>query len=248
MLATAFAAGVLSFLSPCIIPMLSVYFTLITGLSFKDLEDGKVPASLRWSVLARTGAFVLAFTLVFTAAGALAGQAGQAFGRAFGGLRYFEWLGGAIVILFGLGLMGWIKVPIDRLLGHLDFDYQRLAGRHRLLTAFLVGLVFAVVCSHCIGYTLYSLLLVAGVAGSASTGAALLAAFSVGLALPYLAVGWSMGSVIPRLRGALKYRRAVAFVAGVIMVSFGVAVVTGRFTAISGWFSRWLRLRPGLGM
>ncbi|MHB0884749.1 MAG: cytochrome c biogenesis CcdA family protein [Bacillota bacterium] len=222
MLATAFAAGVLSFLSPCIIPMLSVYFTLITGLSFKDLEDGKVPASLRWSVLARTGAC--------------------------GGLRYFEWLGGAIVILFGLGLMGWIKVPIDRLLGHLDFDYQRLAGRHRLLTAFLVGLVFAVVCSHCIGYTLYSLLLVAGVAGSASTGAALLAAFSVGLALPYLAVGWSMGSVIPRLRGALKYRRAVAFVAGVIMVSFGVAVVTGRFTAISGWFSRWLRLRPGLGM
>ncbi|MHB8758360.1 MAG: cytochrome c biogenesis CcdA family protein [Bacillota bacterium] len=136
MLATAFAAGVLSFLSPCIIPMLSVYFTLITGLSFKDLEDGKVPASLRWSVLARTGAFVLAFTLVFTAAGALAGQAGQAFGRAFGGLRYFEWLGGAIVILFGLGLMGWIKVPIDRLLGHLDFDYQRLAGRRRLVDGF----------------------------------------------------------------------------------------------------------------
>lgn len=245
MLATAFAAGVLSFLSPCIIPMLTVYFTLITGLSFKDLEGGAVPAGLRWVVLARTAAFVLAFTLVFTAAGALAGQAGSALG---GGLKYFNWLGGAAVVLFGLHLMGWLKVPLDRIAGHLDFDYGRLAGRNRLLTAFLVGLVFAVVCSHCIGYTLYSLLLVAGAARSASTGAALLLAFSGGLALPYLAVGWSMGSVIGCLRGALKHRRAVSFAAGVIMVLFGVAVVTGRFTELSGWLLRWLRYRPGLGM
>jgi cytochrome c-type biogenesis protein len=225
--------------------MLSVHFTLITGLSFKDLEGGSVPATLRWTVVARTLAFVAAFTIVFVAAGAVAGGAGRALGA---GLTYFNWLGGLVVILFGLHLMGLVRRPLDRLLGHIGFDYRRVTRRPGLATAFLVGLIFAVVCSHCIAYTLYSLLMVAGTTGSAAVGARLLAAFSIGLALPYLAVGYSLGAVIGSIRGLVKYRRAVSFAAGLLMLAFGLAVLSGRFTDLSGRLSPWIGSRPRLGM
>jgi cytochrome c-type biogenesis protein len=118
-LAIAFTAGLLSFLSPCIVPMLSVYFTLITGQSFRDLRTLSASAAVRQGVLRSTLAFVLGFGLVFTAAGAAAAQVGALFERSLGVLNI---IGGLFVIGLGLTMLGVIpQTLVQRLtLGHRD--------------------------------------------------------------------------------------------------------------------------------
>lgn len=147
----AFTAGLFSLLSPCIVPMLSVYFSLITGESLRSLRDLSVTAAVQQGVLRSTFAFVAGYSLVFIAAGAAAAQAGALFQRSLGALTV---LGGLFVVALGLMMLGVIPQAF----------LQRLTLRHRDMeaaprepwawSAFVVGLFFAVACSHCIAPTL----------------------------------------------------------------------------------------------
>lgn len=244
-LSIALAAGVLSFLSPCIVPMLSVYFTMITGESFRSLRDMSAAEAIRKGVLRNTLAFVAGFSLVFTAAGAVAAQVGALLPSWTGLLNV---VGGLFVISLGLVTMdvlpsGWV---------------QRLALRHRDLgeapaprrawSSFLVGIFFAVACSHCIAPTLYSVLIFAGGTGSAMTGAALMAAFSLGLSIPYILAGVFLGRTVSILRQATKARVWAPRVAGLLMIGLGLLMVSGKLTLLTAAISRLLPYKLPIGM
>lgn len=243
--AIAFSAGLFSFLSPCIIPMLSVYFSLMTGQSFKTLRDYTALEAVRKGVLRSTLAFVAGFFIVFTAAGAAAAQVGVLFQNSLGVLNL---IGGLFVI--GLGLMMTGVIPQSLL--------QRLTLRHRELenapggpstrSAFLTGLFFAIACSHCIAPTLYAVLIYAGGTGSPITGSLLMAAFSAGLAIPYLLSGLFLDQTVKLLRKADRPRRWVQWTAGLLMIALGIMMMSGRLAGLTEVFSRFWPYRPPLGM
>lgn len=240
----ALVAGLVSFLSPCIIPMLSVYFALITGLSVEELEAGELP-DLWKKALWNTAGFVLGFTLIFTLAGGAAGQAGKLFGQYLWLLNLF---GGILVVLIGLRVAGWLELRwFERLLlRHQDPSLP--TKKPGFLSSFLIGLIFAVACSHCIAPTLYSILLVAGATGSAQTGMLLMLSFSIGLALPYLAVGVSYSQALRSIRWLKRRSDRISKAAGLILVTFGLLMISGRWTILTQWLTNLLPYRLPLGM
>lgn len=244
-ISVAFTAGILSFLSPCIVPMLSVYFSLITGESFRSLREAGAYEALRRGVLRNTLAFVAGFSLVFAAAGAAAAQLGALFGRSLGVLNA---VGGLFVVVLGLSTLG--VLPQDWL--------QRIVLRHRSLekapgaarswSAFLVGIFFAIACSHCIAPTLYSVLIYAGGSGSPASGALLMAAFSTGLGIPYVLAGLFLGRTVHLLRRASSARVWVQRVAGALMLFLGMAMLSGKLTALTAAIGKVWSFRPPVGM
>ncbi|HYG56929.1 MAG TPA: cytochrome c biogenesis protein CcdA [Symbiobacteriaceae bacterium] len=243
--AIAFTAGLLSFLSPCIVPMLSVYFTMITGQSFRDLQNLSASAAVRQGVLRSTLAFVLGFGVVFTAAGAAAAQAGALFERSLGVLNV---VGGLFVVGLGLTMVGVIPQSlVQRLtLGHRDLGEAPRGPR--IWSAFLVGLFFAVACSHCIAPTLYAVLLYAGGTGSPLQGALLMGAFSLGLAIPYLLAGLFLGRTVSLLKRAAAPRRWVQWAAGLLMIGLGIIMLAGKLTALTALAARLWPFRLPIGM
>lgn len=246
----AVAAGAVSFLSPCIVPMLTAYLTLLTGLSSRELAaangGGAGEAKARSLAAALWGGsmFVLAFTVVFTGAGAAAGRLGKALA---GYLPVINVFGGAAIAFLGLGLAGVVRADHFKwLLPQRNTTVPRWAQEHPGARGFVGGLFFALACSHCISYTLYSVLLFAGTTGSPAAGAGVMAAFSFGLAVPYLLAAASLGSGLAKVRGLARHQRALARVTGYVLVIFGILVVTGRFTSLAGvvprLVPRWLRL------
>lgn len=243
--AIAFSAGLFSFLSPCIIPMLSVYFSLITGQSFKTLRDYTAVEAVRQGVLRSTLAFVAGFFIVFTAAGAAAAQIGALFQNSLGILNL---IGGLFVIALGLMMTGLIPQSLLQRLTVKHRDMENAPGGYRIWSAFLVGLFFAIACSHCIAPTLYSVLIYAGGTGSPVTGALLMAAFSAGLAIPYILSGLFLGRTVNLLRRAATPRKWVQWTAGALMVVLGIIMITGKLTWLTGEVGRLWPYRPPVGM
>lgn len=241
----ALAAGVLSFLSPCIVPMLSVYFTMITGESFRSLREMTAVEAIRTGVLRNTLAFAAGFSLIFTAAGAAAARVGALLP---GWTGFLNVVGGLFIMALGL-------VTMEVLPSHW---VQRLTLRHRDLgqapgprgawSSFLVGLFFAVACSHCIAPTLYSVLIFAGGTGSATTGAGLMAAFSLGLSIPYLLAGVFLGRTVSVLRQATSARVWAPRAAGILMIALGMLMLSGKLTLLTAAISKLMPFDLPVGM
>jgi len=241
----AFAAGLLSFVSPCIIPMIAVYFTLITGLTVEQLTSLEDKKQIRRSVFIKTLLFVLAFTAVFTLAGGAAGSVGKLFSSK---LWLFNLLGGIFVTLLGLKMMGLVRGAwLDRLnlQQKISINYRSKNG---YLMAFLVGIFFAVACSHCIGPTLYSVLIAAGSTGSALAGMQVMFIFSIGLAIPYLVVAFFITEAFNKVKAMTRLSRQVSFVVGLLMVFFGVLMALNKFSLLTGFFYKLLPYKLPLGM
>ncbi|MCL4368291.1 MAG: cytochrome c biogenesis protein CcdA [Actinobacteria bacterium] len=241
-LTLAFAAGILSFVSPCIVPMITVYLTLITGKTMEELTAGGGAPARRKLVL-HTALFALGFTLVFTAAGGAAG--------AIGGLleqfrRPLEIGGGVIVIALGFSMAGLFKLPwLQRLRLPFERPERRPAGP---LGSLAVGVFFAVACSHCIAPTLYSMVVVAGTTGSPGRGMILMLAFSLGLAVPYLLTAVAIAPVLRRLsawKGGVRWVQAGT---GGLLAVFGVLMLAGQFARLVEISGRVLPFKIPLGM
>lgn len=240
-----FLAGILSFVSPCIIPMITVYFSLITGLSVDELEKVEDRSRLAKSVFIKTVLFVLAFTIVFTLAGGAAGEVGRLFKQK---LWILNAIGGAFIILLGLKTMGIIKLAwLDKINPHRHYETSNPV-RNKYLTAFLVGLFFAVACSHCIAPTLYSILILAGGTGSPVAGMVTMFFFSVGLAIPYLIIAVFISRGIGAVSKLARYKRPLAVGTGLFMVVLGAFMLTGNFTMVTGFFNRLLPYKLPIGM
>jgi len=224
-LLAAFAAGAISFLSPCVLPLVPGYVSYIAGSTVDGNAAGSPPS------LAALGlglCFVLGFSLIFV----LFGAGASALGQWLLSYRYeLNMLGGALVIAFGLltlGLLrpGWL---LRDLRFHLDIPGGRPVG------AGLLGIAFAFGWSPCIGPMLGAILTLSAGAASLSKGVTLLAVYAAGLGLPFLASALFTDTLVRRIRAVGRLGRSLQLLAGGVMIAMGGAMVTGELTSFSYW-------------
>jgi cytochrome c-type biogenesis protein len=236
-LAAAFGAGLVSFVSPCVLPLVPAYISYVAGQPL-GVDMRRPNAKERLAALGLSALFVLGFSVVFITLGASATQLGRLLLR----YRYeANLVGGAIVIVFGLLMLGMTR-GLPWLLRDLRF-HPRLAGG-RPFPAFVLGVAFGFGWTPCIGPILGAILTVSAAQVSASVGTGLLATYAAGLGVPFL-----LTAVFTReLAGCLKNLRrigvAMQVVAGLILVVMGIAMISGKLTAFSYWL---LQTFPVLG-
>jgi cytochrome c-type biogenesis protein len=218
-LALAFSAGLLSFLSPCVLPLIPSYLTFVTGVGLDDL------GTARRSALIHALLFVLGFTLIFVALGASATVLGRLLGA------YRIWItraGGALVILFGLYLLGVVRVAA--------FDRERrvhLANKPvGYLGTTLVGVAFGAGWTPCLGPILGAILTYTAASADLATGLPLLLAYSFGLALPFLLAAVAVERFLATLTRLRPYLARVSQISGVLLIVVGVMMMLDYFTTI----------------
>jgi cytochrome c-type biogenesis protein len=221
-IAVAFAAGLLSFLSPCVLPLVPSYLGFVTGMSLDEITVRRRLAVVH-SLL-----FVLGFSLVFIVLGASA----TALGRAL--LYYQDWLqriGGALVIAFGLYCLGVFRIGALSQERRIHFQDKPLG----YLGSALVGMAFAAGWTPCIGPVLGGILGIAATSGDLARGMLLLAAYSAGLAVPFLLAAAAMERFLEWFQRFRRYLPWVTRASGVLLVLVGGLMVTGQFTRLAGW-------------
>lgn len=225
-----FGAGVLSFLSPCVLPLVPPYLTYMSGASFDQLRDDGATAGVIWRKSVFTSLFFIAgFSIVFTLFGATATAFGQAFRQA---LPIITPIAGLFIIAMGLHFLGVFRIGfLDRQLRHNGPGVASGPGG-----GFLLGLAFAVGWTPCIGPVLAAILAVASTKETALDGAALLGLYSLGLGVPFLLAGIAIGPFLTFFSGFKKHLGTVEKVMGGFLVITGLLFLTGQFTRISYWF------------
>lgn len=225
----AFLGGVLSFLSPCVLPLIPSYVSYITGISFEDFKTGDKAHSrhVKFVTLFNSLAFVTGFSTVFILLGVSSSFIGKYLAFYYDQIRI---AGGIIVIIFGLYVMGLIK------LNFLSSDHRvHLKHKpHGYAGSFVVGLTFGAGWTPCIGPILGSILLVASTSGSVMQGFKLLVVYSMGLAIPFLATSLAMSAFISRYGKIQKYMRLIMILSGILLIAFGIVLLTDKVYLILG--------------
>ena len=232
--ATAFAAGVISFLSPCVLPLVPGYLSYVAGTSLEELRDRQ---TARLQALGYAVCFVLGFSVVFVSFGASA----TALGSLLLSWRYeLGVAAGVVVLLFGLHMAGLL--PIAFLEREARFQTEIRGGR--VAGAFLLGLAFAFGWTPCIGPVLGVILTMSASSANLATGTALLAVYSLGLGLPFLLAALFTDVLLERLRQLSRTGRRLQQVAGLLLAVVGVLMITGQLEALAYWL---LETFPALG-
>ncbi len=224
----AFLAGLASFLSPCVFSLVPAYVGYLGGRAAGD-ESG---AASRWLTLTHGLAFVLGFSVIFVALGVAASALG---GLLFNLSQWLAKIGGIIVIVFGLHMIGVIRIPF------LEYDTRINKAPDRslgYLSSALMGVFFSAGWSPCVGPVLSAILTMAANGGSIVLGTKLLSAYSAGLALPFLVAAFGIGWVTIVLRKYARVMRYVEIAMGVILVIVGVLLFAGVFELLAryGWY------------
>ncbi len=222
----ALGAGVLSFFSPCVLPMVPVYLLYMTGAATAASAGAPVRSSFRWRALAHAAFFVVGFGLVFVVGGITVGFLGSIMPRVMG---YLVNVGGLLLIVFGLHMTGLISVPFLNAERRMDLRAARGPAYGR---SFVMGVVFAAGWTPCIGPALGGILSLAAASGTATAGAVLLTAYSAGIAVPFLAVAALSDAAGPWLRRFARYSLVASRAAGVLLVIMGLLLVTGSYQQI----------------
>ena len=233
----AFLAGLISFVSPCVLPIVPPYLCFLAGVSLDELTQGRNDGGVAAKVIGSAVAFVLGFSTVFVALGATASVIGQAVTRY---LDVLSVIAGIVIIVMGLHFLGLLR------LGFLYREARIQVSRKPVgvLGAYLVGLAFAFGWTPCVGPVLGAVLFVAGSEDTLLRGAGLLAAYSLGIGLPFIGAAVFAG---PFLRWASRFKRhlgAVEKTMGGLLVVTGLLFVTGQMTVMSYWL---LETFPALG-
>ncbi len=219
----AFVAGLLSFFSPCVLPLIPAYFTFITGLSLDELtEDVK---ETRKKVILATIAFVLGFSFVFILLGASASFIG-------GVAQKFSWViryvGGGIIIVFGLHLLGLINIKALNFEKKLHMSEKPL----HLFGTFVIGMAFGAGWSPCIGPMLGSILILAGNQDTVMKGVMLLGVYSAGIAIPFLIISFFITRLLDIMKKATKLIGYINKTAGVLLIVMGILLLTDQFRVL----------------
>jgi cytochrome c-type biogenesis protein len=224
----AFVAGLLSFLSPCVLPLIPSYITYITGLSFGDLDAEHPTHLVRRQTLLHSLAFIAGFTVVFVLLGASATLLGSFMQQYMDLIRK---IGGVLVVLFGIHVTG--LVPISWLLGE-----KRVTLKHKpagFVGSFLVGLAFAAGWTPCIGPILASILMIAATEEKVGQGIVLLLLYSIGLGIPFLLSSLALHRFIVLFNRFKKYIRLFEIVTGLFLIVVGVLIFTNWLSVLSGY-------------
>jgi cytochrome c-type biogenesis protein len=232
----AFAAGVLGFLSPCVVPLIPGYLSFVSGLALGEMSLEERRAKLGQTLFA-TILFVLGFSTIFTGLGASASALG---GVVLGNRTLLTRVGGVVVIVMGLAVLGVIKVP--GLYRERRFQVsQRPLG---LFGAFPIGMAFGFAWIPCVGPVLTAVLTLAATAQTASAGAALLFAYSLGLGVPFVIAALLMSAAFDTMGWLRRHARSISAVSGVFLLVMGTAMVTDLLFTLNTWIFQLLPFRP----
>ena len=222
----AMAAGLLSFLSPCVLPLLPSYISFVAGVSFEEVQGTVANPRTRRAIFINSLLFILGFSLVFIALGAGATLVGQALFRQ---QRLIQRIGGVFIILMGLYVAGWLRIPFLMREWRVELK-DRPAG---YLGALMVGITFAAGWTPCIGPILGSILTLASVSQTAGTGIKMLAAYSLGLAIPFFVSALAIHRFVVVFDGFKRFIPVVTRVSGLILIALGLLLVGDYFTVLS---------------
>lgn len=236
-----FGAGVLSFLSPCVLPLVPPYLTYMSGSSYDQLRADGATAGVVWQKSVFTSLFfVLGFSIVFITFGATATAFGQSFRAA---LPILTPIAGIFIIVMGLHFLGVFRIGfLDRQLRH-----QGPGVASGPLGGFLLGLAFAVGWTPCIGPVLAAILSVAATQETAYEGAALLGVYSLGLGVPFVLAGVAIGPFLTFFSSFRRHLGMIEKVMGGLLVLTGVLFLTGQFTRIAYWFQETFPILQTIG-
>ena len=220
----SFFAGLLTFLAPCTLPIVPAYLGFISGVDQDALKNPETSKVARRKIFLNGLAFIVGFSLIFIAFGVLAGFAGTALAP------YRIWLariGGALVILFGLFMLGFFKLPFFQTDKRIPVPKWLTLGKPR--SSLFIGGTFALGWTPCVGPILGSILLLAGTSGTAFTGGVMLTVFSIGLAIPFLLIALAFSKATAYIDRISKYLKWVSIIGGVFLILLGLLLATDNF-------------------
>ena len=224
----ALLAGLLSFVSPCVLPIVPPYLAWLAGVSFEELKDETPRTHQRRRVIVAAVAFVLGFTSVFVALGATASVIGQTIAQYFDVLSV---IAGVIIIILGLHFLGVFRIAALYREARVQVS-RKPAGP---LGAYVVGLAFAFGWTPCVGPVLAAILFIAGSEGSALHGASLLAAYSLGIGIPFVLAAVFASGFLGWASRFKRHMHKVEMAMGALLVVTGILFVTGQMSAIAFW-------------
>jgi len=235
-LLVAFSAGAVSFFAPCVVPLLPAYVTYLGGSTLAEAAD---PGAFQSRVLRGGLLYVVGFGLVFIALGVLAGLLGGAV-QTLALKTWLQRVGGVLVMLMGLALLGLLPAAVsERGFSPLQRRASAPGGAHPLV----LGVVFGAAWTPCVGPVLASILTLAAARQGVGQGAMLLAAYTAGLGLPFVACSVALASFPGMVRPLARFSVVLNRVAGVLMLILGALLVSGLYTSLSGYLAQPLTLR-----
>jgi cytochrome c-type biogenesis protein len=224
----AFLAGLVSFLSPCVLPLVPGYVSLISGVGVEQLKTQE--SQLLRKVMLNSIAFILGFSVVFITLGAVATEVSQMLSRYRSTLAQ---IAGVVIILFGLHLTGVFKIKAL----YTDARLHSVKGGSTAWGAFVIGFAFAFGWTPCVGPVLTVILTFAAAQDSITKGVVLLAIYSMGLAVPFLLTALGVERFLKFYSRFRTHMHAIEVASGALLVALGVLLVLGRFTIISNYLS-----------
>lgn len=230
----AFTSGLLSFLSPCVLPLIPSYLSFVSGVSLEEMRSPRAESDSRRRVVLNSLAFITGFFVVFVSLGAFASFLGGLF---LGYRSFIRISGGLLIVLVGLYLVGLFKISL--LERYFQFDLKDKPAGY--LGSVLVGITFGVAWTPCVGPILGAILALAGSSGEIEKGIVLLATYAAGLAIPFFLSAFALNSFFHFFTLFRRYVHAVHTAAGILLVIFGVLLLTDYFTLLNIYA---LRLTP----
>jgi len=231
---SSFIAGLLTFLAPCTLPLVPGYLAFISGVSQDELNNPETAKRARTKIFLNGVFYVIGFSVVFILLGTLFGLGGQAL------IQYrilLGRIGGIFVIIFGLFMMNIIKIPF--LSGEKGIRAPKALKPGNPFSSTIFGATFAFGWTPCVGPVLGSILLLASTSATVGQGAFLLFIFSLGLAVPFLAIALGIGSATKLIGKITKYLKIISFIGGIFLVFIGILLLTDK---VGAWVSFFYRL------
>jgi cytochrome c-type biogenesis protein len=229
----AFIAGLLSFVSPCVLPLIPSYVSFISGISFEQLTAENNPSEVKKVIIFNSLMFMLGFTVVFVAMGTTITLLGQYF---VAHQAIFRKVGAAVIIFFGLHIIGIVNIKVLQRDKRFQFSNNKPLG---LVGSFFVGLGFAAGWTPCIGPILASILFVASTSETLAMGILLLVIYSLGLAIPFFLTSLGINTFLKYFDRFKKHMRVVSIVSGVFLIFVGILIYTNKFAILTARLNAW---------
>lgn len=226
----AFAAGLVSFLSPCVLPLVPGYLSIISGFSLEQLGSQERQAGLTRVVLANSVMFIVGFSVTFILLGASATWIGNVLASR---LNLLYKIAGVVIIIFGLHLMGVVKIPFL----YQDKRFHNIDKPRGIWGALVLGFAFAFGWTPCIGPILAGILTLASMKETVLEGVSLLAIYSLGLGVPFLLTSLGLKKFLSFYGRFKRHLHTVEVVSGALVITVGVLILTNNFTRLAGWLS-----------
>ena len=235
----AAGGGLISFLSPCVLPLVPAYLCLIAGTSLEELTDAENAGNakgINWRVVALSLIFVAGFSTVFVLLGASASYINRLI---IEHLDILSKIAGAIIIIFGIHMTGLLRIPLL----YREARFNDIEKPQNWFGAYVIGLAFGFGWTPCIGPILGTILAIAASESSLGYGVSLLGVYSLGLGIPFILAAFAINRFLVFMRGFRRYFKMIEIGTGVILIATGLLIFTGQFQILAYWF---LELFPSL--